>query len=124
MSNVAPLQPNNPDANAVEHVWNADTLTAVSSFAATVSEIAKKRQALNDEKAAAQSALVAIGFNKDALKAAISYAGTPEDERDSWDRTYIYARRALGCPIQEDLFVAAMGDSVTVSVPADKETDD
>mgnify|MGYP000371465377 CR=1 FL=1 len=52
------------------------------------------------------------GFNKNALEAAIKYAKTPEEKRENWDLTYIYCRKALGAPIQDDLFMAATQQQV------------
>jgi hypothetical protein len=63
---------------------------------------------------------VAIGFNNESLTAALSYANTPEKDRLNWDESYIFARKALGCPLQEDLFMAAMAETVTVEAPAPK----
>ena len=120
MNAVTPITPEQP-ADTVEHTWDQDTLAQVDNYAAVVADVSKRRKALNDELAASKSALVAIGMNKDALAAANSYARTPEDERRNWDQTYIFARRALGCPLQEDLFVASMQSSVTVEAPAGKE---
>ena len=118
-ANVAPLHDDQDDDNTVAHTWDDDTLEQVEQHAATSADIKKKRKALNDELAASKSKLVAIGMNADALKAAISYANTPEDERGTWDQTYLFARKALGCPIQEDLFMAAMSGSVTVETKAE-----
>ncbi len=96
------------------YTWNADTLQAIKSYSNTVDEVNATREAANAKLAAAKTALVDKGFNRDALKAALSYANTPEDKRKAWDESYIFARRALGVPIQEDLFAAAMRDEVTV----------
>jgi hypothetical protein len=117
-ANVAPLHDDQAD-DTVAHTWDEDTLEQVEQHAATTADIKKKRKALNDELAASKSKLVAIGFNADALKAAISYANTPEDDRGTWDQTYIFARKALGCPIQEDLFMEAMSGNLTVETKAE-----
>lgn len=110
--------PNQPEG--VSHTWNADTMTAVDRHAALVADIKKQRKALNDEMAASKSNLVAIGMNAEALAAAQAYANSGDDERRNFDETYIFARRALGCPIQEDLFTAAMRDELTVETPPEK----
>ena len=105
----------------VEHVWDSDTLKQIAKYGELIAGITKKREALNTQKAAGKAALVEIGFNKESLTAALSYANTPEKDRLNWDESYIFARKALGCPLQEDLFVAAMADTVTVEVPKAKE---
>ena len=107
------------DDESVHHTWNADTRSAVEAYGQTVAEVAAEREALSARLQAAKTDLVAKGFNRDALKAAISYANTAEKDRLNWDQSYIYARRALGCPIQEDMFVAAMQDEVVVEAPAE-----
>lgn len=109
-----------PASDTVEHVWNNDTLKQISKYGDLIADINKKREALNTQKAAGKAALVEIGFNKESLVAALSYANTPEKDRLNWDESYIFARKALGCPLQEDLFMAAMADTVTVEAPAPK----
>lgn len=124
MNNVASL-PNQPDLTQTESkVWSKSQLEQIEAHGALVEDVNKSRKALNDRISASKSELVAIGFNKDALAAAHSYAQTPEKDRLNWDETYIFARRAYGCPIQEDLFMAAMKDDVTVTLPTEKKDDD
>ena len=119
MSNVAPLH--DDTADTVEHTWNDETLTLVESFSMLQSDVKKQRKALNDKVAAGKSELIAIGMNADAIKAAIAYSNLAEDDRGNFDQTYIFTRRALGCPIQEDLFVAAMQETVTVESKPGRE---
>ena len=126
MSNVAPInhaddeveKPKNEGIEA-ESIWDESTLQAVVDFSNKLDEIQLQREELNASKAAAQAQLVNMGFNADALKAAISYAKTPEDKRQNFDLSYQYARRALGCPVQDDLFIAAMQQQVKVQKPAE-----
>ena len=97
-----------------KYTWNKDTLDKVKRYAEVVDDVRAIREDANAQLAAAKSTLVADGFNKDALQAALSYANTPEEKRKNWDESYIFARKSLGVPIQEDLFTAAMQDEVTV----------
>ena len=108
-----------PAANdeTIQHTWNRETLDQVAAHARKVADVAKQRKALNDDLAASKSSLVALGMDSDAIKAAIAYSKLPEEERGTFDETYIFTRKALGCPIQEDLFNAAMQDEVTVETP-------
>lgn len=93
-------------------VWDNDTLQKVSAFADKMDEIKKQRDQTNADKAAAVAELVSLGFNKEALKAALHYRDTPEDKRENFDLSYIYARKAFGQPIQDDLFTAALQQHV------------
>lgn len=122
MNAVTKLHPEDPDQ--VSHTWDGDTQNAVAEHASTVKDIKLQRKALNDEMAASKSKLVAIGMNAEALQAAQAFANLSEDEQANFDQTYIFARRALGRPIQEDLFVAAMQDSVTVTTGPGEGDDD
>ncbi len=96
-------------------IWDADTLQRVRDFSETVSEVKSAREALNAQLAAAKTKLIDDGFNKDALEAAIKYARTEEDKRQNFDLTYLYCRKALGHPIQDDLFMAATQQQVKVA---------
>lgn len=121
-ASVSPLHDSGKDQDETRStVWNDETLDELAAYADTVADVKKKRKALNDTVAAGQSKLVALGFNAGALKAAISYANTAEEDRRNWDESYIFMRRALDCPIQEDLFVAAMQEEVTVTAPPDDD---
>lgn len=113
---VQKLHPDDEQAH-----WDSDTETQIQSFGELVIDIDKKRKALNDKKAAAKSDLVSRGFHPDAIKAALSYHGTPEADRHNWDLSYIYTRRALGCPIQSDMFDLAGQDELDVDMPTKKE---
>jgi hypothetical protein len=95
-----------------ESVWDSDTLTEVKEFAQLVDDIADSRAALNAKLAAGKTALIDKGFNKHALAAAIKYAKTEEDKRENFDLTYLYCRKALGVPVQDDLFAAAVEEQV------------
>ncbi len=106
-----------------ESIWDSGTLKLVNEFAKTVEDVGKAREALTAQIAAGKTALIDCGFNKDALEAAIKYSRTPEDKRENFDLTYLYVRKALGTPIQDDLFVAAVQEQVKVTrtIPGDDE---
>ena len=114
MTNVSQL-PIKDQGESTVYTWNSDTLVKVTEFGVLTTDVKAQRKALNDSLAAGKSELVALGMDQDALAAAISYSKTPPEDQDKWDQTYIFARRALGVPIQEDLFVASMLDTVQVS---------
>ncbi len=109
--------------NSVESIWDDKTRQRVSEFAETVDRAKKARKAISDEVAAGKSKLIDDGFNKEALEAAVKYSRTEESERENFDLTYIYCRQALGMPIQDDLFGAAVQQQVVVTrqKPGDDE---
>lgn len=102
-------------------IWDQATLSKVTAFAATMEEISAQRDEVNARKAAAIVELVNLGFNKDAIGAALKYHNTPEEKRANFDLSYIYARKAFGAPIQDDLFSAAMQQQVEVAKAAPVE---
>ena len=103
-----------PETDAAESVWDPGTMQAVKDYAALTDEIADSRAALNAKLAAGKTDLIDKGFNKHALAAAIKYSKTEEDKRENFDLTYLYCRKALGVPVQDDLFAAAVGEQVRV----------
>ena len=108
----------NDETDETESIWDKATMERVKEFAKLVEEIADSRSALNAKLAAGKTGLIDDGFNKDGLEAAIKYAQTPEEKRENWDLSFLYVRRALGHPCQDDLFTAAMQQQVKVSKPA------
>ena len=122
-SNVATLPPTAPQPGESK-IWSKDQLAAIEAHGDLISDVKKSRKALNDTVAASRSNLIAEGFNQSAIDAAMAYHNTPEKDRDNWDETYLFARRAFGVPIQEDLFMAAMADQVTVTVPNKEQEQD
>lgn len=107
----------------IESTWDGDTETELQKFGDLVDDVDKKRSALNNRIAAGKSTLVERGFPADAIAAALSYHRTPESKRHNWDMAYIFTRKALGCPIQGDMFDAAMGGIVTVEHKPSKKED-
>ncbi len=111
----AAVAPINPDAeDTIESTWDANTAASLAKYAERVASVTKKRKALNDEMAAGKSDLVVQGFNADAIKAALAYHKASETERANFDLSYIFTRKALGCPVQADLFEQASLEELTV----------
>ena len=98
-----------------ESIWSQQTRERVQEFAKLKGEVKKKRSALNATVQAGITGLIDDGFNKEALEAAIKYANTEESERENFDLTYLYCRDALGHPVQDDLFAAALQERVKVT---------
>lgn len=109
---VTPITPEDPDT--IESTWDANTAANLATFGDLVADVDKKRKALNDKIAAGKSDLVSQGFNADAIKAALAYNKASEIERTNFDLSYIFTRKALGCPVQSDLFDQASLDQVVV----------
>ncbi len=112
MNAVSPIKPD--DQDTIESTWDSNTAASLAEFGELVEDVAKKRKALNDKIAAGKSDLVSQGFNPDAIKAALAYNKLPEADRANFDLSYIYTRKAIGCPVQSDLFEQANLDEVVV----------
>lgn len=69
--------------------------------------IASRRSELNSEANAVIAGLEKYGLNKHAVRAAIKYHGMDPKQRETYDLSYAVARKALGQPLQDDLFVVA-----------------
>lgn len=125
MGQVAALdnyeEANQPETK--ESIWDKNTMDRVKEFAKLAEEISDSRAALNAKLAAGKTALIDDGFNKDALEAAIKYAKTPEEKRENFDLTYLFCRKALGTPIQDDLFSVATQQQVKVTTTRADESE-
>ena len=75
-------------------------------------QIKTQRDNLNTKKAEVITNLVDMGLDRKAVKAALAYVATPEDQRQLFDLSYAATRKALGVPIQDDLFVAQVERTV------------
>lgn len=95
-----------------DQLYDQDFLNVLKQAEAELADIDSKREELNASKANVMAQLVNFGLNKDAVKAAIKYFRTPEEKRDRFDLSYQLMRKALECPMQDDLFVAAAQKTV------------
>ena len=114
----------NQSGDTVESIWDQGTLKKVSDFAELVGDVKNECSELNARLAAGKAALIAMGFNKDGLEAAIKYARTDEDKRENFDLSYLFCRKALGHPVQDDLFMAATQQQVKVEMKKKAETEE
>lgn len=80
-----------------------DTITKAHD---SLQQIKTRREALNAEKQEVIATLVDMGLDRNAVKSAMQYAETPVDKRQLFDLSYAATRKALGVPMQDDLFVA------------------
>ena len=79
----------------------------IREFAETKASVKAGRDKLNAQLAAALTALVDQGFNKDGIKMAIKYYETSEEKRANFDLSNAFAREALGLPVQGDMLFEA-----------------
>jgi hypothetical protein len=88
-------------------------LAKLRDTAEALKAIDDRRSALSSERTALLEVLVADhAINKAALLAAIRYCDLPEDKRENWDLTYQVTRKAMGAPVQMDLFEAQVEKSI------------
>lgn len=98
--------------DAGDSLFDQDFLDLIAKTEQDLLEVDDSRAELNARKAAMMAKLVDKGLNKDAVKAAFKYFRTPEEKRERFDLSYQVVRKALGCPMQDDLFVAAAQKTV------------
>lgn len=70
----------------------------------TLDEIDTKREKLNAEANVIRTSLKEKGIDVRAFNAARNYKKTDPEKRATFDISYVTSRRALGLPIQGDLF--------------------
>lgn len=90
-----------------DSMFDEDLMSELRQAEKKLGDIDDARAELNAKKAEIVARLVNKGFNKDGVKAAFKYFRTPVEKRKHFDLSYAATRKALGCPIQDDLFVAA-----------------
>lgn len=91
----------------------------IQQAASTLEQIGERRSALNAESKQVYANLSAeYGANALAIRNALAYLKLPEDKRDNYDLTYRAARHAMGAPIQDDLFEAALRRDIERSTAA------
>ena len=95
-----------------DQLYDQEFLQGLAEAEQKLLAIDNQRAELNAGKAEIMAKLINFGLNKDAVKAAIKYFRTPEDKRQHFDLSYQVMRKALNCPMQDDLFVAAAQKAV------------
>ena len=110
MTNTELMQKQQDELKAAS--MNAKFLAKITAGHEKLSKIKTQRDKLNKQKAEVISNLVDMGLDRNALKAAIAYADTPPDKRGLFDLSYAATRKALGVPLQDDLFVAQVQHAV------------
>lgn len=86
---------------------------------AELENIDERRAKLSADRSAVLEGLAAEhGVNKHAMLAAIRYADLKDAAKQNWDLTYQVTRKALGVPIQMDLFEAQLERGTKQAVAA------
>lgn len=86
---------------------NQEFLDKLKAANEELNEIAAERKELNDKKGAIFANFERYGLNKHAVRAAIKYNSMDPEQRDNFDLSYAVMRKALGQPVQDDMFIAA-----------------
>jgi len=86
---------------------------------AELENIDERRAKLSADRSAVLEGLAAEhGVNKHAMLAAIRYADLKDAAKQNWDLTYQVTRKALGVPVQMDLFEAQLERGTKQAVAA------
>lgn len=100
----------NPDEAFMERIRDA---------AEQLEGINERRSQLSADRTAVLEGLAADhGVNKHAMLAAIRYCDLKDKAKENWDLTYQVTRKALGAPVQMDLFEAQLERGVKQHVAA------
>jgi len=112
---------------------NQETNTTIlaqpdEGFLQELRDAAAEMDAINDRRADLNAAKKAIverlqaqyGCNRHAMKAAIQYCKLDESKRENFDLTYQVTRRALGAPVQADLFDAQIAKTTERAMAGSK----
>jgi hypothetical protein len=88
-------------------------LQKLRDVSAELGEIGTRREELNAQKTALEQGLAAdYGVNVRAMRAAIRYCELTDEQKVGWDLTNQVVRKALGQPVQLDLFEAQVNKAV------------
>lgn len=87
-------------------------LEALREYDVAMDEAQEARAEINARvKAVEEKLVVTYGVNKLALRAARAYSKINEKRQERWDLTYQVTRRAIGAPVQMELFGAQVNET-------------
>lgn len=104
--------PGDEQAAMGDNLYDQDTLDLIRDVNEKLDAIADEREELNHAKGEAIAKLKNRGIPVDAFTAARKYVKTQEEKRAGWDLAYQFCRKALGEPMQDDLFAAEVQEQV------------
>lgn len=106
---------------------NQDMIALIASTGDRFNEINAQRKELNEEAEELRQELEKRGVDRKAFNNAYAFIKGKEERRAAFDAGYMLCRKALGAPVQDDLFNPdVMAQIVAENVPAedDDETED
>lgn len=108
LKTVEDIENEQREANSVDKLtevqFDQSFLQKLIDARAKLEDIANQRSSLNAASTAIFASLDVYGMNREALRAAIRYTKMDEDQRENYDLSYLISRKAMGHPVQADLF--------------------
>ncbi|MCB1789542.1 MAG: hypothetical protein KDJ24_04540 [Gammaproteobacteria bacterium] len=104
--------PRDAEAAIGDSLYDDDFMQQIRDANEKLEAIENKRDELNAQSAAVIAKLKDDGIPKSAFTAARKYIKTKEEKRAGWDLAYQVCRKALGQPMQDDLFEASARQQV------------
>lgn len=89
-----------------------DFMDKLREGADKIAEIQGKRKELNASIAEVMATFENDGLNRHAVKAAIKFIDMNETDQENYDLSYTVMRKALGQPVQGDLFEASVASEL------------
>lgn len=83
---------------------NEEALQIVRDKTAEIQKLTKDRSAINAKMNSARKAIKALGIDLDAWRASLRRKEMDPEDRNEFDRSQQECNRALGVPVQADLF--------------------
>lgn len=85
-----------------------ERLEIIHQCAEKIKTLSEDRKAINASVQAVREQVESFGVSKAAFDMAMRYARMDEEQRQGFDVAYAVVRKALGLPIQSDLFNAEL----------------
>lgn len=93
--------------------FDQEFLDRITRAADQLEDIAAERNALNAKKNAVITNLETYGLDTKAVMDVFKFMQLDEGVRKNYDLSYAIARKAMGAPLQDDLFAAAAKNAVS-----------
>lgn len=103
----------NPDETPLINPSDAEFMEKLRQASDELDDIAARRSELNANSQAVFARFDRDGLNRHAIRAARAYMKLDPEKRENYDLSYQVMRKALGAPVQDDLFEAYARKQVT-----------
>lgn len=103
----------NPEETPLINPSDAEFMEKLRKASDELDDIAAQRSELNANSQAVFARFDRDGLNRHAIRAARAYMKLDPEKRENYDLSYQVMRKALGAPIQDDLFEAYARKQVT-----------